>query len=64
MRELSEVLEEYLQERDRQNGDYYDNRYLKWIKLLKGLTNENNWLDICNSVYTGFVWFLRFPYLP
>lgn len=28
MRKFSEVLEEYLQERDRQNSDYYDDRYL------------------------------------
>lgn len=28
MRKFSEVLEEYLQERDRQNSDYYDNRYI------------------------------------
>ncbi len=25
---FSEVLEEYLTERDRQNSDYYDNRYI------------------------------------
>ena len=25
---FSEVLEEYLDERDRQNGDFYDNRYI------------------------------------
>lgn len=28
MRKFSEVLEEYLDERERQNGDYYDNRYI------------------------------------
>ena len=28
MRKFTEVLEEYLEERERQNGDYYDNRYL------------------------------------
>lgn len=28
MKKFSEVLEEYLDERERQNGDYYDNRYL------------------------------------
>jgi hypothetical protein len=28
-RKFSEVLEEYLKERDRQNGDYYDNRFTK-----------------------------------
>ena len=27
-RKFSEVLEEYLDERDRQNSDYYDNRYI------------------------------------
>lgn len=27
-RKFSEVLEEYLEERDRQNSDYYDNRYI------------------------------------
>ena len=27
-RKFSEVLEEYLQERDRQTGDFYDNRYI------------------------------------
>lgn len=27
MRKFSEVLEEYLEERDRQNSDYYDDRY-------------------------------------
>lgn len=26
-RKFSEVLEDYLEERDRQNGDYYDRRY-------------------------------------
>lgn len=26
---FSEVLEEYLSERDRQNSDYYDNRFLE-----------------------------------
>jgi predicted CopG family antitoxin len=25
---FSEVLEEYLQERERQNSDYYDNRFI------------------------------------
>jgi hypothetical protein len=28
MRKFSEVLEEYLDERERQNSDYYDNRFL------------------------------------
>ena len=28
MRKFSEVLEEYLCERDRQNNGYYDNRFL------------------------------------
>lgn len=28
MRLFSEVLEEYLSERDRQNSDFYDNRYI------------------------------------
>lgn len=28
MRKFTEVLEEYLEERERQNGDYYDNRYI------------------------------------
>lgn len=28
MRKFTEVLEEYLEERERQNGDYYDNRFL------------------------------------
>jgi predicted CopG family antitoxin len=28
MRKFSEVLEEYLEERERQNSDYYDNRYI------------------------------------
>lgn len=28
MRKFTEVLEEYLTERERQNGDYYDNRYI------------------------------------
>ena len=28
MASFSEVLEEYLDERDRQNSDYYDNRYI------------------------------------
>ena len=28
MRKFTEVLEEYLEERERQSGDYYDNRYL------------------------------------
>ena len=28
MRKFTEVLEDYLEERERQNGDYYDNRYL------------------------------------
>jgi predicted CopG family antitoxin len=28
MRKFSEVLEEYLTERDRQNSDYYDNRFM------------------------------------
>lgn len=28
MGKFTEVLEEYLAERDRQNGDYYDNRYI------------------------------------
>ena len=28
MRKFSEVLEEYLEERDRQNSDYYDDRYI------------------------------------
>ena len=27
-RKFSEVLEEYLQERERQNSDYYDNRFI------------------------------------
>ena len=27
-RKFSEVLEEYLDERERQNSDYYDNRYI------------------------------------
>jgi hypothetical protein len=27
-RKFSEVLDEYLEERERQNGDYYDNRFL------------------------------------
>lgn len=27
MRKFTEVLEEYLEERDRQNGDYYTDRY-------------------------------------
>ena len=27
-RKFSEVLEEYLSERDRLNGDYYDHRYI------------------------------------
>lgn len=27
-RKFSEVLEEYLDERERQNSDYYDNRFL------------------------------------
>lgn len=28
MRKFTDVLEEYLEERERQNGDYYDNRFL------------------------------------
>lgn len=28
MRKFTEVLEEYLKERDRQNSNYYDNRYV------------------------------------
>lgn len=28
MRKFTEVLEDYLDERDRQNSDYYDNKYL------------------------------------
>lgn len=28
MRKFSQVLEEYLEERDRQNSDYYDNRFI------------------------------------
>ena len=28
MATFSEVLEEYLEERDRQNSDYYDNQYI------------------------------------
>lgn len=28
MRKFTEVLEEYLEERERQNGDYYHNRYI------------------------------------
>jgi predicted CopG family antitoxin len=28
MRKFSEVLEEYLEERDRQNSDYYNNRFI------------------------------------
>ena len=28
MRTFTEVLEEYLQERDNLNSDYYDNRYI------------------------------------
>ena len=28
MRKFTEVLEEYLYERDRQNSDYYDNHYI------------------------------------
>ena len=28
MRKFTEVLEEYLEERERQNGDYYDNRHI------------------------------------
>lgn len=27
-RKFSEVLEEYLEERERQNSDYYDSRYI------------------------------------
>ncbi len=29
MRKFTEVLEEYLDERERQSNDYYDNRYIK-----------------------------------
>lgn len=28
MRKFTEVLEEYLEERERQNGDYYHDRYV------------------------------------
>lgn len=28
MRKFTEVLEEYLEERDNQNSDYYDNRFI------------------------------------
>jgi len=43
-RKFSDVLEEYLAERDRQNGDYYDNRYLgdrtKGRYLMEDLAKE------------------------
>lgn len=29
MRKFTEVLEEYLDERERQSNNYYDNRYIK-----------------------------------
>ncbi len=28
MRKFTDVLEEYLEERERQNSDYYDNRFI------------------------------------
>jgi hypothetical protein len=44
MRKFTEVLEEYLDERDRQNGDYYDNRYigsrLQGREHMEGLAKE------------------------
>jgi len=44
MTTFAEVLEEYLDERERQNGDYYDNRYigskLEGCRLMNDLAKE------------------------
>ena len=43
-RKFSEVLEEYLDERERQNSDYYDNRFigskLQGERLMEDLAKE------------------------
>lgn len=58
MRKSSEVLEEYLAERDRQNSDYYDNRQIdarmegRWLmqdlakeldELVHGVEPSRDW---------------------
>jgi hypothetical protein len=44
MRKFTEVLEEYLDERDRQNSNYYDNRFigakLEGRHIMKELAQE------------------------
>ena len=40
MRKFTEVLEEYLEERERQNSDYYDNRYI--VAKLEGRNRMND----------------------
>ena len=46
MRKFTEVLEEYLDERDRQNSDYYDDRYIgsrtQGRELMEDLAKELN----------------------
>lgn len=48
MRKFTDVLEEYLQERDRQNSDYYDGKYLG-MKLL-GEKEMQNLADELNQM--------------
>lgn len=44
MSKFTEVLEEYLDERDRQNSNYYDNRFigakLEGLHIMKKLAQE------------------------
>lgn len=48
MRKFTEVLEEYLEERERQNGDYYDNRYLRYLG--SKIEGRNRMIDLAKEL--------------
>lgn len=50
-RKFSEVLEKYLEERDRQNSDYYDNRYLG--DRLAGRYDMEHWANELDEMVQG-----------